>query len=189
MQRTYRWLLIGIACVGLTSDLVSKYGVFRWLYNDGYGGEYNLIPGVFKILAQFDAQAPPCDCVFATWSGPTMPRVNHGALFGLGGEHTGLANKFFAVISVIAAIAILVWGMRRSTAIDAYLSVALGPILGGTIGNLYDRIVFGGVRDFLYFYYIEWPVFNIADCCLVVGAALLLIQAIFSPTTPKSNAA
>ena len=56
---------------------------------------------------------------------------------------------------------------------------ALGLILGGTIGNLYDRLVFGGVRDFLYFYKIEWPVFNVADCCLVVGAALLLVQAVF----------
>ena len=58
---------------------------------------------------------------------------------------------------------------------------ALGLILGGTIGNLYDRLVFGGVRYFLYFHYIEWPVFNIADCCLVVGAGLLLVQAVFVP--------
>jgi hypothetical protein len=60
-------------------------------------------------------------------------------------------------------------------------------ILGGTIGNLYDRLVFGGVRDFLYFYYIEWPVFNFADCCLVVGAGLLLVHALFGtvPTTEQ----
>jgi lipoprotein signal peptidase len=68
---------------------------------------------------------------------------------------------------------------------------ALGLILGGTIGNLYDRLVFGGVRDFLYFYKIEWPVFNVADCCLVVGATLLLLQAVFvapsteQPATPE----
>jgi lipoprotein signal peptidase len=45
------------------------------------------------------------------------------------------------------------------------------------MGNLYDRVVFGGVRDFLHFYKFEWPVFNIADCCLVLGAGLLLVQA------------
>ena len=52
-------------------------------------------------------------------------------------------------------------------------------ILAGTVGNLFDRVVFGGVRDFLYFYLIEWPVFNVADCCLVIGAGMLLVQAIF----------
>ena len=65
----------------------------------------------------------------------------------------------------------------------------LVAFLGGTIGNLYDRIVFGGVRDFLYFYKIEWPVFNVADCCLVVGAGLLLFQAMFAapPSEPATQ--
>ena len=53
------------------------------------------------------------------------------------------------------------------------------------MGNLYDRLVFGGVRDFLYFYRVEWPVFNVADCCLVVGAALLLVQAVFVAPQPE----
>ncbi len=53
----------------------------------------------------------------------------------------------------------------------------LGLILAGALGNLYDRVVFNGVRDFLYFYLIDWPVFNVADCCLVCGAFLLLGQA------------
>jgi lipoprotein signal peptidase len=115
-----------------------------------------------------------------------MPRVNHGALFGLGQGQKGLANGFFATVSVLAAIAIVIWAVRRGTARERGLMAALGLILGGTLGNLYDRIVFGGVRDFLYFYKIEWPVFNVADCCLVVGAALLLIQAIFvAPAAEK----
>ena len=85
------------------------------------------------------------------------------------------------MVSLAAALAILVWGTRGGPARERWLSAALGLILGGTIGNLYDRLVFGGVRDFLYFYYIEWPVFNFADCCLVVGAGLLLVQAVFVP--------
>ena len=109
-----------------------------------------------------------------------MPRVNHGALFGIGGGQKGVANGVFAAVSVAAAIAILVWGTRRNPAREKGLMAALGLILGGTVGNLYDRIVFGGVRDFLYFYKIEWPVFNVADCCLVIGAGLLLVQAFFT---------
>jgi signal peptidase II len=212
--RTYRWLLLSLAVVGLTADLVTKYQVFRWLYHGGqsedrppfqswvqaerwrdgqqmyvYGGRYNLIPGWFGFTADFDPTTPPCDCAFQklqTWSAPMMPRVNHGALFGMGGEHKGAANNIFAGVSVLAAIAILVWGMRRATAREKWLMAALGLILGGTIGNLYDRLVFNGVRDFLYFYAIEWPVFNVADCCLVVGAGLLLVQAVFAPM-PKDD--
>jgi lipoprotein signal peptidase len=205
-DRTYRWLLILLATVGLAADQASKYGVFRWLYdNERYAKglhsyEFDVLPGWFKLIAQFDPDAPHCNCSFEklqTWSAPLMPRVNHGALFGMGGEHKGRANGIFAAVSFIAAIAILVWGMRRNTAKEKWLMAALGLILGGTIGNLYDRLVFGGVRDFMYFYAIEWPVFNFADCCLVVGAGLLLIQAVFAsppeerpteePTIPESS--
>ena len=199
-DRTYRWLLVTLAVVGLGADLGSKYGVFRWLYKggnftQGVGNEQDVVPGWFKLIAQFDRDTPVCDCGASglqTWStngDPVMPRVNHGALFGLGQSRKGLANGFFAVISVAAALAILAWGTRAHPARERGLMAALGLILGGTVGNLYDRIVFGGVRDFLYFYRVEWPVFNVADCCLVVGAALLLIQAVFVSPTPEAPAA
>jgi lipoprotein signal peptidase len=193
MHRTYRWLLITLATVGLLADQTSKYGVFRWLYNNGHyaescGNSCDVVPNWFKLIAQFDPDAPLCNCGFAglqTWSAPVMPRVNHGALFGMGGSKKGTANGFFALVSVLAALAILVWGLRRNTARDPWLMATLGLILAGTIGNLYDRMVFNGVRDFLYFYRIDWPVFNVADCCLVVGAGLLLFQALF--ITPRAE--
>src|SRR5262249_46780482 len=109
-----------------------------------------------------------------------LPRVNHGALFGMASERGHLANAVFAGISLLAAGAIVFWSTRGSLARDGMLCTALGLILGGTLGNLYDRLVFNGVRDFLHWYYPEWPVFNIADCCLVSGAALLLIQALWA---------
>ena len=118
-----------------------------------------------------------------------MPRVNHGALFGMGQDYKGTANQVFAGISLLAAVGILVWASRPTTAGDGWLCAALGLILGGTVGNLYDRIVFNGVRDFLYFYRIDWPVFNVADCCLVVGAAMLLIHAFLTPVEAKPEPA
>ena len=194
-ERTYRWLLISLAVFALVADQSSKYGVFRWLYNQGTfldpsgsGNSYEVVPQWFRLQTQF-TNVPPCDCWFSglqTWSAPVMPYVNHGALFGLGGSWKDSANWLFATVSVVAAVAILVWGTRSGPAREKWLSGALGLILGGTLGNLYDRIVFGGVRDFLYFYYINWPVFNFADCCLVVGAGLLLVQAIF--ITPPAGA-
>jgi lipoprotein signal peptidase len=192
-HRTFRWLFIAIAAAGLTVDQASKYGIFRWLYNNPSPRGRDTVPNSFsreilddgfQLIAQFDPDAPLCNCGFdklQTWSAPVMPRVNHGALFGMGGSKKGTANGFFAAVSAVAAAAILVWGLRRSTARDMWLMAALGLILAGTVGNLYDRLVFNGVRDFLHFYYIEWPVFNFADCCLVVGATLLLLQALFGP--------
>jgi signal peptidase II len=196
-ERTFRWLFVSLAVIGLAADQTSKYGVFKWLYRggdfadrSGTGNSYELVPGWFDLIAQFDKDAPLCDCGFSdlqTWSAPVMPRVNHGALFGIGQGHKGDANGLFAAVSVIAAVGIVIWAVRKHTARERGLMAALGLILAGTLGNLYDRLVFGGVRDFLYFHHnsFEWPVFNIADCCLVVGAALLLVQAVFVPPKPE----
>jgi lipoprotein signal peptidase len=183
IERTYRGLFWGLVLGGLTLDQASKYGVFKALYNGGDNGELVLIPGAFKLLAQFSEQQEASANFLAslrTWSGETLPKVNHGALFGLGGEYVSLANAVFAVISVVAALAIAYWSTRRATVRDRALCAALGLILAGTLGNLYDRLVFNGVRDFLYFHLINWPVFNLADCCLVCGAGLLLTQAFWS---------
>ena len=189
-MRSYRWLLFALAAFTLALDLSSKYGMFSWLYTEGsLQGNREVIPGWFRFTAEYDPSAPLCECGFKslqTLNAPVMPRVNHGALFGLGSNHKGSANQIFAAISLIAALGIIGWGLLRGKKADGWLCTALGMILGGTLGNFYDRVVFNGVRDFLYFYKVEWPVFNIADCCLVCGAGLLLVQSFFAskPKTP-----
>jgi lipoprotein signal peptidase len=193
-MRSYRWLTAMLAVVGLAADQATKYEVFRQLYPgaDAFPrGESDLVPGWFKLTAEFDPATEPCDCgmrPLQTLSAPVMPRVNHGALFGLGGNRKGDANRFFAGVSLLAAAGILIWVTRGGASRDGWLSAALGLILGGTLGNLYDRVVFNGVRDFLYFYKIDWPVFNVADCCLVVGAGMLLLHAVLVPSEPKPAA-
>jgi lipoprotein signal peptidase len=196
-QRSYRWLFVTLAVAGLVLDQASKYVMFTWLYNGGQPGnsgafkawpdargEFDLIPGWFKFTAEFDPSTASSEGMLGTLqtlSAPTMPRVNHGALFGIGNGHKASANIVFTGISILAAAAIVIWGTRPGTARDRWLCMSLGLILAGTVGNLYDRLVFGGVRDFLYFYRVEWPVFNVADCCLVCGACLLLVQAVLAP--------
>lgn len=179
-NRSYRWLLFTLAVLGFAADQATKYGMFNWLYEpSSFVGEKDVIPGVFKFFTVYDPSARPTDCPLVKWNGPVPPRVNHGALFSLGGQFKADANMLFGTVSVLAAVGISLWGLRRATGKDKWLCIALGLILGGTVGNLFDRVVFGGVRDFLYFYYIDWPVFNVADSCLVVGAGLLLVQALF----------
>jgi lipoprotein signal peptidase len=188
-ERTYRWLFWVLAVGGTVLDQVSKYTVFRWLYNGGEGGWWPAGRQVFWVQANFRLEdylrgkrdpggwlAP-----LRTWSGEVPHCLNHGALFGLGDGH----NTLFCVISVFAAVAIVYWVTRRAAARDWLLCAALGLILAGTLGNLYDRAVFGGVRDFLHFNIegvIDWPIFNLADSCLVCGAGLLLLQAFWTRT-------
>jgi signal peptidase II len=196
-DRSYRALLWGLALLGAGLDQATKYGVFRWLYEqhrhpNSLVGQYDVIPGVFMLHAQFTGQSEAGDDLLSPVRPEALPQVNHGALFGLRlseiltrfglirGPSEGWDNGVFALVSVAAGLAIAYWSTRPATARDGFLCAALGLILGGTIGNFYDRLVFHGVRDFLYFYWIEWPVFNVADCCLVCGAFLLLAQALWS---------
>jgi lipoprotein signal peptidase len=182
-EPSHRRLLWILALSALIVDQGSKYAVFAWMYNDGRGSEHAIVPGAFELLTQFTGQREVGTGLVSrlrTLSGEVLPRVNHGALFGMASERGHLANLIFASISLLAAAAIMFWSTRPSLVKDRLLCTALGLILGGTLGNLYDRLVFNGVRDFLHWFYaFEWPVFNIADCCLVVGAGLLLMQALF----------
>ena len=186
--RSFRILLWSLALAGLIIDQASKYIIFAALYHDGAGGKVALIPGAFDLLAQFTAERETGTDLTArlrTVGGDVLPRVNQGALFGMAQSNGHLANNFFAVVSLLAAAAITYWSTRRSLVKDRWLCAALGLILAGTLGNLYDRLVFGGVRDFLHWHYaVDWPVFNLADCCLVCGAGLLLLQALATRPAP-----
>lgn len=193
-ERTYRWLFWVLALGGTVLDQVSKYGVFRYLYNGGDGGSWPADRHLFWLEANFLDPTRARDpggllAPLRTWSGEVPPYLNGGALAGLGQGHNGL----FAAISVVAAVAIVWWTTRRATARDAVLCAALGLIFAGTLGNLYDRVVFEGVRDFLHFKVegvIDWPIFNLADSCLVCGAILLLLQACWTRTpAPGTEAA
>jgi signal peptidase II len=174
-QRSYRWLFWCLALLGLAIDQGSKYSVFAWLDNGRQNNTHEVIPGAFVLDVQFSRAHDPGEGTPAA-DGARRPHVNKGALWGLGSG----GNLWFAVISLGAAVAIILWSCRPRAAREGYLCVALGLILAGTLGNFYDRIVFGGVRDFLHWKYLfDFPVFNFADCCLVIGAGLLLLQAFY----------
>ena len=119
--------------------------------------------------------------------------LNRGALFGLGQGQVWL----FATLSVLAAVGILYWVFVFGEA-NRPLLVALGCIMGGVLGNLYDRLGLHGltelspegvwqpvyaVRDWLLFQYGDWtwPNFNIADSLLVVGIGMMLLHAWLMP--------
>jgi lipoprotein signal peptidase len=188
-ERSYRVLLWSLALGGVMLDQATKYGVFAWKLEaeDNTYVVFHTASGGFQLVAQ-----PREDehHRLVLIDGHRVPHVNHGALFGIGRDHKTLANAGFAIISLVAAGAIIYWSRQPATSRDRWLCAALGLILAGTLGNLYDRIVFNGVRDFFHWNYLfDWPVFNVADCCLVTGAALLLLQAFGSQPQPAQEPA
>jgi signal peptidase II len=103
---------------------------------------------------------------------------NTGAAFSFLGNAGGWQRWFFAGISVLVISVLVVW-MRRLKPEQWQLSVAFALIIGGALGNLIDRLVYGHVIDFIDVYYKtwHWPTFNVADSAITVGAGLLLLDA------------
>lgn len=87
----------------------------------------------------------------------------------------------FSVVAMVVVIALL-WKQTKALTISG---IALSLILGGAFGNLWDRVARGRVVDFLLVYVkqYQWPVFNLADSAIVVGACLLVIEILFAPKT------
>jgi signal peptidase II len=153
-----------IAAAGAGVDLVTKWLAFTRVGQPP--ARHELWPGVLSFTTSF----------------------NEGALWGIGRNIDG-SNKVFAVFSVCAAIAILYWLLWRGAAREWALSMALGLIMAGVIGNCYDRMVWGRVRDWIYFELINWPIFNVADSCLVCGASLLVAYSLYVERQTSRSAA
>jgi signal peptidase II len=103
--------------------------------------------------------------------------LNPGAAFSMFATMpAGFRDSFFAALSAIAIAVLTALIVRRSTARISAIAFAL--VLGGTIGNLIDRLARGRVIDFIYFHHrsFSYPVFNIADSAITVGVALILIN-------------
>ena len=171
-------LFVALATTGLAADLITKTRIFEHHFHPLQPGvSHWWIKDVFGIQTSF----------------------NGGALFGMfqGG------SMWLAGLSIIALCGILVWMFLFKMAQSRWLTVALGLITGGILGNLYDRMGFGyvenhpvetmyHVRDWIHFrlegvpFCDPWPNFNIADSMLVTGAIMLFLFAVFVPEPGKN---
>jgi signal peptidase II len=111
---------------------------------------------------------------------------NKGAAFSFLNSENGWQVWFFGIIACVVSIGILIWLSRLSSR-ERWVAIALSLIIGGALGNLWDRISYGHVIDFiqLYISHYYWPTFNIADSAICIGAAILFGQAILKPKKDK----
>jgi signal peptidase II len=104
---------------------------------------------------------------------------NPGAAFSFLGDASGWQRWFFVALTLGISLFLLNW-LRRLGPQDRRTALSLALILGGAVGNLVDRLVYGYVIDFLDVYYGDWhwPTFNVADSAIFVGAFLLILDAL-----------
>ena len=110
---------------------------------------------------------------------------NRGAAFGILQDQ----RWFFIVVTTIVVIG-LVWYINKvRTMPGKLLPIALSLVLGGAIGNFIDRVLYGEVVDFLMFNFgsYTFPIFNIADSCIVIGVGLIILDTLFEMKREKAN--
>jgi signal peptidase II len=176
-KRYFLYLLLAVA--GLTADLATK----AWFFS------------------RPSLRAGQIEWLWPEYAGFQLS-WNEGALFGMGQGNVWL----FVVMSLLALVAIPLWLFWFKAARDAWLTLALGCVTGGILGNLFDRLGLHGevwpagdpragervyaVRDWILWQLNNewrWPNFNIADSLLVCGAALMFFHALLNPSALASE--
>lgn len=139
-------LIVIIFIVSLALDLGSKHFMSGWLK---FGQSISVIPGFFQFTLVH----------------------NRGAAFGIGSNWSTPIFLIFSFVALIVVVSLL-FQLKPHEKLSA---IALAMIVGGAVGNIFDRIRLGYVVDFLdvYIQNHHWPVFNIADSLITVGAVLL----------------
>jgi signal peptidase II len=116
---------------------------------------------------------------------------NRGAAFGLFADSPSEWKIAVLVLFSIVALVIVSALLWRNSHSMTTTGVGLALILGGALGNLWDRLINGRVVDFLLFYLgkYQWPAFNVADSAIVIGAGLLVIEILFAKTPASEKSA
>lgn len=138
---------------------------------------------VFDIAARQPIHVTPFFDLVLAW--------NPGISYSLFAARTDTGRWMLVGFSLLASIALAIWIWRCR---DKLIGFAVGLILGGAVGNAYDRWAYGAVADFFHFFVdtqswgrVSWYIFNIADVAIVAGVALLLYESFLPKPEPKDQ--
>ncbi len=101
---------------------------------------------------------------------------NKGAAWGMLADHRWVF-MVISTIAILAIIAYLIWSRKKKESL--LFRISLSFFAGGGIGNMIDRVILGYVIDFFRFDFFEFPIFNVADSFITIGAALMVLNLIF----------
>lgn len=170
---------------------VSRYVLFASIAGLGFLLDIGTKAWVFSLA---DLRAGEIRWLWTDHVGIQLSR-NLGALFGIGQGKVWL----FAALSAVALVAIPAWLFWFRAARDRWVTFALGLVMAGVLGNLFDRLGLSGetlggsvyaVRDWILWQASDrwrWPNFNIADSLLVVGAGLMVLHSFLYPPPPNTK--
>ena len=111
---------------------------------------------------------------------------NRGISYSLFSTNTALGQAVLLTVTLLATLGLVVWLWRVRRLVT---TVALGLLIGGALGNAYDRYAYGAVADFVWFHVgtFSWYIFNGADVAIVVGVAILLAESLFARPEPNAS--
>ncbi len=170
-------LILIVAIAVLAIDQVSKYWITGTL---GYTGSWYDLAELQSFLSGSEVALKneiPQGGRFIVLS--FTP--NDAALWGLGNGNPW-ASRLLLALTAVFVFLILFFTYRSRKSLPKLSKIIIGLLIGGSIGNLYDRIAFGYVRDMIRTKFIDFPVFNVADSAICIAIALLLFEAFFRKT-------
>lgn len=168
-----------VALLVLALDQISKYWIVHWhvIGQLGYTGSLFDLDALRSFLTQSDValnNSIPRDGNFIVLS--FTP--NDAALWGIGNGNAWAVRLLLAMTAVFLFLLVF-FTIRTRKTLPKLSRVIAGLLIGGSIGNLFDRIAFGYVRDMIYAKFINFPIFNIADSAICIAIALLVFEAFF----------
>lgn len=136
-----------------------------------------ILDQITKLIADDSLSYAVQNAVFSGFNLTLL--YNEGAAFSFLSDAGGWQRWFFIILSSAISVFIFFW-IKKTSDTNSLLSAALSLVLGGAIGNLIDRSIYGHVIDFIQVYYdvYYWPAFNIADSAITLGACLLILDMI-----------
>ncbi len=113
---------------------------------------------------------------------------NTGAAFSFLAGADGWQRWFFVTLALVVSVVLVYW-LRSLKRGETWTAIAIVLILGGALGNVYDRVVHGYVVDFLHFYWQDWhfPAFNVADIAITVGAGMMILDMFRKPSDEAAD--
>jgi signal peptidase II len=172
-------MIILIALLVTALDQISKYWIVQshLIGTLGYTGSLFDLSELRAFLAQGDValnNSIPKNGNFIVLSFT----ANDAALWGVGSGNAWAVRLLLALTAVFLLL-LLFFTFRTRKKLPKLSKVITALLIGGSIGNMFDRIVYGYVRDMIYAKFINFPIFNIADAAICIAIALLVFEAFF----------